>query len=197
MISRYAGLKEELSNQGWNCGLYTIEVGARGHIDKVVKDRFRSLFRSWAPPGHRSGVAQIIKYASWISLVCSFFTPLSGLLPVLLVIIQTGCRQMNELGSFSTPLSPLSPKNKQKKTQKNKEAGRVLFFDTLSITLVVSGPPFGGLVCLRKCRDDVDCSCESAGQLVHGPRIGFLGPFDPLRCGTNSSITSSHVARCL
>jgi hypothetical protein len=34
-ISRYAGLKEELSNQGWDCGLYTIEVGARGHISKV------------------------------------------------------------------------------------------------------------------------------------------------------------------
>jgi hypothetical protein len=26
-ISRYVGLKEELSNQGWDCGLYTIEVG--------------------------------------------------------------------------------------------------------------------------------------------------------------------------
>jgi hypothetical protein len=56
-ISRYAGLKEELSNQGWDYGLYTIEVGARGHISKVVKDRLRSLFRSWVPPGHRSGVA--------------------------------------------------------------------------------------------------------------------------------------------
>jgi hypothetical protein len=31
-MSRYAGLKEELSNQGWGCGLYMIEVGARGHI---------------------------------------------------------------------------------------------------------------------------------------------------------------------
>jgi hypothetical protein len=31
-ISRYAGLKEKLSNQGWDCGLYTIEVRARGHI---------------------------------------------------------------------------------------------------------------------------------------------------------------------
>jgi hypothetical protein len=71
-ISRYAGLKEELSNQGWNCGLYTIEVGARGHISKVAKDRLWSLFRSWVPPGHRSGVAQMIKYASWIFLVCSF-----------------------------------------------------------------------------------------------------------------------------
>jgi hypothetical protein len=29
-ISRYAGLKEELSNQGWDCGRYMIEVGARG-----------------------------------------------------------------------------------------------------------------------------------------------------------------------
>jgi hypothetical protein len=27
-ISGYAGLKEELSNQGWDCGLYTIKVGA-------------------------------------------------------------------------------------------------------------------------------------------------------------------------
>jgi hypothetical protein len=71
-ISRYAGLKEELSNQGWDCGLYTIEVGARGHISKVVKDCLWSLFQSWVPPGHRSGVAQMIKYASWIFLVCSF-----------------------------------------------------------------------------------------------------------------------------
>jgi hypothetical protein len=41
-ISRYAGLKEELNNLGWDCGLYTIEVGAQGHISKVVKDRLRS-----------------------------------------------------------------------------------------------------------------------------------------------------------
>jgi hypothetical protein len=68
----YAGLKEELSYQGWDWGLYTIGVEARGHISKVVKDHLRSLFRSWVPPGHRSGVAQMIKYASWISQVCSF-----------------------------------------------------------------------------------------------------------------------------
>jgi hypothetical protein len=54
------------------CGLYTIEVGVWGHISKLVKDRLRSLFRSWVPPGHRSGVAQMIEYASLISLVCSF-----------------------------------------------------------------------------------------------------------------------------
>jgi hypothetical protein len=71
-IARYAGLKEELSNQGWDCGLYMIEDGARGHISKVVKDCLRSLFRSRVTLGHRSGVAQMIKYASWISLVCSF-----------------------------------------------------------------------------------------------------------------------------
>jgi hypothetical protein len=41
-ISRYAGLKEELSHQGWDFGLYTIEVGAHGHISKVVKDGLRS-----------------------------------------------------------------------------------------------------------------------------------------------------------
>jgi hypothetical protein len=71
-ISRYAGLKEELRNQHWDCGLYMIEVRAWGHIFNVVKNHLWSLFRSWVPPGHRSGVAQIIKYASWISLVCLF-----------------------------------------------------------------------------------------------------------------------------
>jgi hypothetical protein len=90
-ISRYAGLKEELSNQGWGCGMYTIEAGARGHISKVVKNRLWSLFQSCVPPGHRFGVAQMIKYASWISLVCFLFfrlaTTLSGLLLILLVII--------------------------------------------------------------------------------------------------------------
>jgi hypothetical protein len=87
-ISRYTGLKEQLSNQGWDCGLYMIEVGALGYISKMVKDCLRSLFRSWVPLGHRSGVAQMIKYASWISLACSFSIfqarkTLSGLLPVL------------------------------------------------------------------------------------------------------------------
>jgi hypothetical protein len=37
--ARYADLREELSNQGWDCSLYLIEVGARGHIVKSVKDR--------------------------------------------------------------------------------------------------------------------------------------------------------------
>jgi hypothetical protein len=71
-IYKYAGLKKALSNEEWDCVLYTIEVGAWGHISKLVKDRFRSSFRSWVTPGHRSGVAQMVKYASWISLVCSF-----------------------------------------------------------------------------------------------------------------------------
>jgi hypothetical protein len=70
--ARYAGLKEELSNQGWDCSLYLIEVGARGHIVKSVKDRLRSLFRAWLPAGHRSGIGQMIKNISRISLVCSF-----------------------------------------------------------------------------------------------------------------------------
>jgi hypothetical protein len=93
------------------------------------------------------------------------------------------------LGSFGTPF-PSSQKNNKTKTTKG--AGHVLVFGTLFITLVVSGLPFGGLVCLRKCRHDVvDCSCESAGQSVYGPQIGFLRPFDPFRCKTNGSITSS------
>jgi hypothetical protein len=64
--ARYADLKEELSNQGWDCGLYL------GHIIKSVKDRFRSLFQAWVPAGHRLGIGQMMKDISRISLVCSF-----------------------------------------------------------------------------------------------------------------------------
>jgi hypothetical protein len=69
---RYADLKEEFSNQGWDYSLYLIKVGARGHIVKSVKDCFRSLFRAWLPAGHRSGIGQMIKDVSRISVVCSF-----------------------------------------------------------------------------------------------------------------------------
>jgi hypothetical protein len=68
----YADLKEELSNQGWDCGLYLIEVGVRGHIVKSVKDHLLLLFWAWVPAGHRSGIGQMIKDVSRISLVCSF-----------------------------------------------------------------------------------------------------------------------------
>jgi hypothetical protein len=69
---RYADLKEELSNQGWDGSLYLIEVGAQGNIVKSVRDRLRSLFWAWVPTGHRSGIGQMIKYVSKIFLVCSF-----------------------------------------------------------------------------------------------------------------------------
>jgi hypothetical protein len=62
--ARYADLKEELSNQGWDCSLDLIEVGVRGHI--------WSLFQAWVPAGHRSGIGQMIKDVSRNSLVCSF-----------------------------------------------------------------------------------------------------------------------------
>jgi hypothetical protein len=62
--ARYADLKEELSNQGWDCSLYLIEVGARGHIVKSVK--------AWVPAGHRSGIGQMMKDVSRISLVYLF-----------------------------------------------------------------------------------------------------------------------------
>jgi hypothetical protein len=70
--ARYADLKEELSNQGWDCSLYLIKVGALGHIFKSLKDRFRLLFWAWVPAGHRSGIGQMMKEVSRISLVCSF-----------------------------------------------------------------------------------------------------------------------------
>jgi hypothetical protein len=72
MTARYADLKEELSNQWWDCSLYLIEVGAQGHTLKSVKDHLRSLFRAWLPAGHRSGIGQMIKDVSRISLVCLF-----------------------------------------------------------------------------------------------------------------------------
>jgi hypothetical protein len=70
--ARYADLKEELSNQGWDYSLYLIEVRVRGHIVKSVKDHLWSIFRAWLPAGHRSGIGQMIKDVSRISLVCSF-----------------------------------------------------------------------------------------------------------------------------
>jgi hypothetical protein len=68
--ARYAHLKEELSNQGWDCSLYLIEVGARGYIVKSVKDRLWLLFRAWLPAGHRSGIGQMIKKTSAGFLWC-------------------------------------------------------------------------------------------------------------------------------
>jgi hypothetical protein len=70
--ARYADLKTALSNEGWDCSLYLIVVGAWGHIIKLVKDRLWSLFWAWVPAGHRSGIRQMMKVVSRISLVCSF-----------------------------------------------------------------------------------------------------------------------------
>jgi hypothetical protein len=71
-IARCADLKEELSNQGWDCSLYLIKVGSRGHIVKSVKDHLRLLFRAWVFAGHRSGIGKMMKDVSKIFLVCSF-----------------------------------------------------------------------------------------------------------------------------
>jgi hypothetical protein len=123
-ISRYAGLKEELSNQGRDCGLYTIEVGAEEHISMVVKDRLWYLFWSCVAPGHRSGVVQMIKYASWISFVCSFsiFQARNDpalITPCLVSHHIDGCRQINELGELQySPFPPTSEKEKKKHPQK-------------------------------------------------------------------------------
>jgi hypothetical protein len=70
--SRYADLKTALSNEGWDCSLYMIKVGARGHILKSVKDRLQSLFQAWVPASHRSGIGQMMKDVARISFVCSF-----------------------------------------------------------------------------------------------------------------------------
>jgi hypothetical protein len=67
--TRYADLKTTLSNEGWDCSLYLIEVGARGRIIKSVKDRLWSLFRAWVPAGHRSGIGQMMKDVSRNSLI--------------------------------------------------------------------------------------------------------------------------------
>jgi hypothetical protein len=64
--------QRNLSNEGWDCSLYMIEVGARGHILKIVKDCFQLLFWAWVLAGHRSGIGQMMKDVSRISLVCSF-----------------------------------------------------------------------------------------------------------------------------
>jgi hypothetical protein len=69
---RYADLKTALSNEGWDCSPYMIKVGAQNHILKLVKDNLRSLFWAWVPLGYRSGIGQVMKDVSRISLVCLF-----------------------------------------------------------------------------------------------------------------------------
>jgi hypothetical protein len=75
--ARYADIKTALSNEGWDCSLYLIEVGAQGHIIKLVKDCLWLLFRAWVPVGHRSGIGQMQKDVSRIFwCVCSpYFRP--------------------------------------------------------------------------------------------------------------------------
>jgi hypothetical protein len=70
--ARNADLKTALSNEGWDCSLYLIKVGAQGHIVKLIKDRLRLLSRAWVPADHRSGIGQMMKDVSRNSLVCSF-----------------------------------------------------------------------------------------------------------------------------
>jgi hypothetical protein len=108
---KYAGLKEALSIEGWHCGLYMIEVGARGHISNLVKDRLRYFFRSWVPPGQKSGVTQMIKYASisgshWPCLDYSRFC---------LSSYRWGASKWLNVGSFGPPLPPSPPEKKTKK----------------------------------------------------------------------------------
>jgi hypothetical protein len=49
-----------------------IEVKVQGYILKSVKDRLWLLFPGWVPLGHRSGIWQMMKDVSRLSLVCSF-----------------------------------------------------------------------------------------------------------------------------
>jgi hypothetical protein len=70
--SRYADLKTAFSYEGWDCSLYMIEVGAQGHIFKLIKNHLWSLFRAWVPASHRSGIGQMMKDVSTISLMCFF-----------------------------------------------------------------------------------------------------------------------------
>jgi DNA-binding NarL/FixJ family response regulator len=39
--ARYADFKISLSNEGWDCSVYLIKVGARGHIFESVKNQLQ------------------------------------------------------------------------------------------------------------------------------------------------------------
>jgi hypothetical protein len=69
MASRYTDLRTAFSIEGLDCNLYMIEVRARGHILKSVKDPLQSLFRTCIPADHRSGIGQMMKDLSRVSLV--------------------------------------------------------------------------------------------------------------------------------
>jgi hypothetical protein len=63
---RYADLKIALSNEGWDCSLYLIEVGARGHItfghysglgslQAVAREGVTGVTKSRGPGAHGLG----------------------------------------------------------------------------------------------------------------------------------------------
>jgi hypothetical protein len=180
-------------DRGWSAGTY-LQVG-KGPSSVFIPVLDPSRAQIWCRANDQ--ICQLDIPGLFVFLFFSLATTLSGLLPVMSVIIKTGYRKMSEPGEFRYSLFLLPPKKEKQRHTKKQGVGACFIFDKLCITLVVSGPPFGGLVCLRKCRDNVDCSCESVGQSVYGPRISFLGHFNPFWCRTDSSITRSLVARSL
>jgi hypothetical protein len=65
-IARYADLKTALSNEGWDCSLYLIKIGALGHIFMTVK----VIILGWVPADHRSGIGQMMKDVRFLWCVC-------------------------------------------------------------------------------------------------------------------------------
>jgi hypothetical protein len=115
--ARYADLITALSNEGWNCSLYMIEVGAQGHILKSIKDRLWSLFRVWVPAGHRSGIGQMKDVSR---ILCVHFPYSRRARPCL--VFSLSCHPTHRWGSdgcvnrgsFWTPVSTYPRKKKGK-----------------------------------------------------------------------------------
>jgi hypothetical protein len=53
--ARYADLKEKLGNQGWDCNLYLIEVGARA----TFSSRLRTAFGCYSGFGSQQVIGQV------------------------------------------------------------------------------------------------------------------------------------------
>jgi hypothetical protein len=138
-----------------------IEVGARGHIVKSVKNRLRALFRAWLPAGHRSGIGQMIKDVSRISLACSFAIFQAHNNPVWFspCCHMTYRRGANRRVSRETPGEATSPVLPTPKKDTKKGVGRcyLLFLDCVD-TL-----PIAPVVLVLSCRCPWPC-CRSTSS---------------------------------
>jgi hypothetical protein len=100
------------------------------------------------------------------------------------------------LGSFGTPFYPLPPK-KHKKTHKNKGVGHVLFLTHCLSHLLFLVHLLALWFAYKSAVMMLLIVPVSAGQSVYGPRIGFLGLYNPCQQGRTAILAIATLCRAI